>query len=193
MNKYFILLSFVFVLLNCSNSKTTKDLQDEVFNDIFEKLIMSSTQDYRKVTFPNPDQIKLWKKGNDISKKEIDDKRKMLIVINDSIGLPKPPSDKDFNVVNSYKFKFNDFHFNNDNIKLISMTEYKKKPEKINNNFYFGGFLNLSSIKFEISLKKAHLIVNYNCGSLCGQKSKIFIEKINNKWVIIKTELINVS
>jgi len=198
MNKYSILLScFTFVLFGCSQNNP-KDIQNEVFMDIFYMLIEDSTQDYRKLTFPSPEQVKLRKQGGDISKKNIDDKRKMLVVINDSIRVPRIPKSQntnfqsyDLNTLN--KFNFNNFNYNKDNIHLVSNKEYNEMSKNLLNEFYFGGFLDISQVIFQDNLNEAYLLVNYRFGKLNSQKTKIYIKRVNNEWKIVNTETISFS
>jgi hypothetical protein len=191
MNKKILLLLFVLLNTSCYN-KDFKNAQAIVFNDVFTELIMISTQDNRKVTFPNPEQIKSWKQGKNISKKHQNDNKQLLIVINDSIKMPRLSNNHHINSDVKYKFDYSSFSTKLENIKLISKSKFKNKAEFLKEKIHFGGHLNISEIHFE-NESKASVIVNYNCGNLCGQSSKVYFELVNHKWKIIKTEVLTIS
>ncbi|WP_179344325.1 hypothetical protein [Winogradskyella ursingii] len=194
MNKKKLVLFLFIALSNCSDDNRI-ERQNLVFNDIFQELIKNSVQDYRKVTFPNPEQINSLKKGKDITKKSGVDQRKMLVVINDSIKAPTVLKGKTLSNKNErrYKFNFDAFLSNTKSYKLISNNQYNKEKKKLEDKYYFGGFIDISNITFETNLKRGYFTVNYRCGKLCGQKSKIYIEEIDGEWVIYKTELVSLS
>ncbi len=191
-NPYFITYS-ILLFFSC-NEKKPKDIQNEVFNDIFSELIENSTQDFRKMVTPTPELIKLWREGKDIYKKEIKDKRKMLIVINDSIKAPAISENKKLNSLDPlYQFNFHEFDYSNENIHLVSNKTFLENQDKLKNDFHFGGFLDISQINFQSDLKSGYFTINYRCGKLCGQNNRIqVVLNSDKKWVIEKIETISV-
>lgn len=195
MNKYLLKYCFCFLIFACNNQSLI-DIQEEVFNDIFYKLIKNSTQDYRKIIIPSPELIKLRKQGKIIPQININDDRKMLVVINDSIGFPKKKINYNSEPNDSKKlmnFDIKNFKYNFNDIFLISKREYEKNSKVLDDKYYFGGFLSISNIIFDDSMNSAYLFVSFSFSKLNGQENKIYIKKINNRWKIVSTELKNLS
>jgi len=65
-------------------------------------------------------------------------------------------------------------------INSITFNEVKAKYKKENLNLY-----EMSIPIFSSNNKKAYVQLNNHCGSLCGEGTEIFLEKINGKWKIV--------
>lgn len=83
------------------------------------------------------------------------------------------------------------------NIKLHNKFEIKNVSEfpkergaiwKTKYNFLFSGVVYFSRIQFDKPKKFGILDAGFYCGRLCGKGYRIFIKKVNNKWIIDKTE-----
>lgn len=88
-----------------------------------------------------------------------------------------------------------DFDFKKIKIKnkfvLKNISEFPKgKGEiwKAKYNFIFSGVVFFTRIQFDKDKKFGILDGGFACGRLCGQGSRIYIKKVNNKWVIDKIE-----
>lgn len=89
-----------------------------------------------------------------------------------------------------YDFDFKDIKLNN-KFKLRNLSEFPKEREKIWNtkyNFVFSGVLDFSRIQFDKYKRFGVLDAGFGCGSKFGQGSRIYIKKVNNKWIIDKIE-----
>jgi len=88
-----------------------------------------------------------------------------------------------------------DFDFKKIKIKnkfvLKNISEFPKERGEIwktKYNFIFSGVVFFTRIQFDKDKKFGILDGGFVCGRLCGQGSRIYIKKINNKWVIDKAE-----
>ena len=89
-----------------------------------------------------------------------------------------------------YIFDFKNIKLNN-KFKLKNLSEFPKERGAIWNtkyNFVFSGVLDFSRIQFDKDKKFGVLDAGFGCGSKFGQGFRIYIKKINNKWVIDKIE-----
>lgn len=89
-----------------------------------------------------------------------------------------------------YNFDFRKIRLNN-KFSLKDLSEFPKERDAIWNtkyNFVFSGVLDFSRIQFDKDKRFGVLDAGFGCGSKFGQGSRIYIKKINNKWVIDKIE-----
>jgi hypothetical protein len=89
-----------------------------------------------------------------------------------------------------YIFDFKNIKLNN-KFKLKNLSEFPKERGAIWNtkyNFVFSGVLDFSRIQFDKDKRFGVLEAGFGCGSKFGQGSRIYIKKVNNKWVIDKIE-----
>ena len=89
-----------------------------------------------------------------------------------------------------YIFDFKNIKLNN-KFKLKNLSEFPKERGAIWNtkyNFVFSGVLDFSRIQFDKDKRFGVLDAGFGCGSKFGQGFRIYIKKINNKWVIDKIE-----
>ena len=89
-----------------------------------------------------------------------------------------------------YIFDFKNIKLNN-KFELRNLSEFPKERGAIWNtkyNFVFSGVLDFSRIQFDKDKRFGVLDAGFGCGSKFGQGSRIYIKKINNKWVIDKIE-----
>jgi len=72
-------------------------------------------------------------------------------------------------------------------IKFIS----KDTEERLwasDNNYNFNGVISFSRIQFDTKKKYGMLTSSIICGGMCGHGYRIFIKKVNNKWIVDKVE-----
>ncbi|WP_264554126.1 hypothetical protein [Flavobacterium sp. N2038] len=89
-----------------------------------------------------------------------------------------------------YLFDFKNIKLNN-KFELRNISQFPKERGAIwvtKYNFVFSGAVIFSRIQFDKDKKFGILDGGFVCGRLCGQGSRIYIKKINNKWVIDKIE-----
>lgn len=89
-----------------------------------------------------------------------------------------------------YIFIFKNIKLNN-KFELKNLSEFPKERGaiwKTKYNFVFSGVLDFSRIQFDKDKKFGVLDAGFGCGSKFGQGSRIYIKKVNNKWVIDKIE-----
>lgn len=89
-----------------------------------------------------------------------------------------------------YIFDFKNIKLNN-KFKLKNLSEFPRERGAIWNtkyNFVFSGVLDFSRIQFDKDKRFGVLEAGFGCGSKFGQGSRIYIKKVNNKWVIDKIE-----
>lgn len=89
-----------------------------------------------------------------------------------------------------YIYDFKNIKLNN-KFELKNLSEFPKERGAIWNtkyNFVFSGVLDFSRIQFDKDKRFGVLDAGFGCGSKFGQGSRIYIKKVNNKWVIDKIE-----
>ncbi len=89
-----------------------------------------------------------------------------------------------------YIFDFKNIKLNS-KFELKNLSEFPKERGAIwdtKYNFVFSGVLDFSRIQFDKEKRFGVLDAGFSCGSKFGQGSRIYIKKINNKWVIDKIE-----
>jgi hypothetical protein len=89
-----------------------------------------------------------------------------------------------------YDFDFKNIKLNN-KFELKNLSEFPKERGAIWNtkyNFIFSGVLDFSRIQFDKDKRFGVLDAGFGCGSKFGQGFRIYIKKINKKWVIDKIE-----
>jgi hypothetical protein len=75
--------------------------------------------------------------------------------------------------------------------QLKNISEFPKDRDllwKTKYNFVFSGVAFFSRIQFDKEKKFGILDGGFVCGGLCGQGFRIYIKKINNKWIIDEVE-----
>jgi len=102
------------------------------------------------------------------------------------IKLYEPKKDKEV----EYRFDFKGIKLNG----KFELRDYFKFPQErgaiweTKYNFVFSGVLDFSRIQFDKDKKFGVLDAGFGCGRLCGQGFRVYIKKMNNKWVIDKIE-----
>lgn len=89
-----------------------------------------------------------------------------------------------------YDFDFKNIRLNN-KFELKNLSEFLKERGEFwqtKYNFVFSGVLDFSRIQFDKDKRFGVLDAGFGCGSKFGQGSRIYIKKVNNKWVIDKIE-----
>lgn len=89
-----------------------------------------------------------------------------------------------------YILDFKNIELNN-KFEIKNVSEFPKDRDVIwetKYNFLFSGVVYFSRIQFDKQKTFGILDAGFYCGRLCGQGFRIFIRKVNNKWIIDKTE-----
>lgn len=78
----------------------------------------------------------------------------------------------------------------NQNFKLIDRSKFPNRDAiwKTKYNFIFSGVFSVSRIQFDKEKKYGVLSAGFVCGPHCGEGFRIFIKKVNDKWIIDKVE-----
>lgn len=79
----------------------------------------------------------------------------------------------------------------NSKFELKNISEFPKERGVIwdtKYNFLFSGVVMFSRIQFDTQKTFGILNAGFGCGRLCGQGFRIYIKKLNNKWLIDKIE-----
>jgi hypothetical protein len=90
----------------------------------------------------------------------------------------------------AYVLDFKNIKLNN-KFKLKNISEFPKERGVIwetKYNFLFSGVVDFSRIQFDKEKKFGILDGGFYCGRLCGQGFRIYIKKVNKKWIIDKIE-----
>ncbi|MBF4493209.1 MULTISPECIES: hypothetical protein [unclassified Flavobacterium] len=93
-------------------------------------------------------------------------------------------------IESEYLFEFKDIRLNNKFV-LKNISEFPKERDAIWNtkyNFVFSGVVSFSRIQFDKNKQFGILDGGFVCGGLCGQGFRIYIKKVNNKWIIDQVE-----
>ena len=190
----FVFLIVVFILFSCEKKITDEQFEQNVFSEIFLKVVDSTYQDYRILTrVPEMGEHMYDKNGKWIGRsligqreRDLKHRAKMEVIKKDSlnliiaIGTGGLINDKtELQNYNSRKFIFK--HLS----ELPPATNYKNWSAKYPK---FAGVLVFSNIKFDVSKTNGTLKVSYYCGDRCGLGYVVTIKKINDKWVISKVE-----
>ena len=88
-----------------------------------------------------------------------------------------------------YRFEFKNIKLNN-KFELRDISQFPKGRaiwEK-KYDFVFSGAVFFSRIQFDKDKKFGILDGGFACGRLCGQGFRIYIKKVNNKWIIDEVE-----
>ena len=113
-----IIVSCTLIFLSCEdNNCNTIDITSEIYEDIFHDIVDGlSKQDQRHLVFPGPNKVKEYLEKEIPLNKENQDKRKPIIVVNDSIDptvvLSKNEKDVFCNCKTKTVFDFNKLPYN---------------------------------------------------------------------------------
>jgi hypothetical protein len=89
-----------------------------------------------------------------------------------------------------YIFDFKNIKLNS-KFELRNISQFPKERDAIwetKYDFVFSGVVFFSRIQFDKDKKFGVLNGGFACGRRCGQGSRIYIKKVNNKWLIDKIE-----
>jgi hypothetical protein len=89
-----------------------------------------------------------------------------------------------------YIFDFKNINLNN-KFELRNISQFPKERGLIwmtKYDFIFSGAVFFSRIQFDKNKKFGIFDGGFACGGLCGQGYRIYIKKVNNKWIIDKIE-----
>lgn len=168
----FVFLVLVSALFSCERKITEEEFEQEVFTEIFSRVVDSTYKDKRLYTsFP--------KSGEDhkITIQALKNDTLNLIIAIGKGGLIN--DETELQHYNSGKFTFK--HLS----ELPADYEYENWTAKYPK---FAGVLVFSNIKFDDTKEQGFLDVSYYCGLKCGLGYKVTIKKVDDKWVISKVD-----
>ncbi|MWB95505.1 hypothetical protein GON26_14135 [Flavobacterium sp. GA093] len=92
-------------------------------------------------------------------------------------------------VTENYRIDFEKIKLNQ-NFKLRDLSKFPNRDTiwKTKYKFIFSGVFSVSRIQFDKEKKYGVLSAGFVCGRLCGQGFRIFIKKVNDKWIIDEVE-----
>lgn len=187
-------LVVVFTLFSCEKKISDKQFEQDVFNEVFLKVVDPTYKDRRIYTgFPERGEDMYDKNGKWIGrnlvgqqKRDFEHEIKIEALQKDTDGLIIAIGngglidDKTkFQHYNSRKFVFK--HISD----LPAASEYHNLTAKYPK---FAGVLVFSNIKFDVSKENGTLEVSYHCGGKCGLGYIVTIKKVDRKWIIGKVE-----
>lgn len=164
----------ILLLISCKQKTSYSEFEQDVFDEIFLKIVNATYKDKRLYTF-FPDN------GKSFNDPEFLRQRKILE--NDTIGLVIAVGDK--RIINLEKLKSHKFIFKKVSEIQGEDIEFKKWSKKYPK---FAGAMSFSKITFDENYKTGKLSVSYSCGGKCGLGYDVFIKKEKQKWVIIQVE-----
>lgn len=194
-----IITILTFILFGCEKKVSGAEFEQNVFNEIFIKIVDSTYKDKRLYTcFPEQgkpiyDKNGKWIGLDSIGQKQRDieceikrtalkkDTLNLIIAVgNDGLINDKTELQK----YNSHKFTFR--HLS----ELPKVVDYENWGVKYSK---FAGAMFFSNIKFDNKKETGTLSVGYACGGNCGLSYTVFIKKINKKWIVSKVVQTGIS
>jgi hypothetical protein len=192
LNIIIIILTFIF--LGCEKKVSESEFEQNVFDEVFIKIVDSTYIDKRLYTcFPEQGKPIYDKNGKWIGLDSIGQKQRDLECEIKRTALKKDTlnlviaignegiinSQTNIEKYNNKKFIFKHF------TELPKVEEYKNWESKYPK---FAGAMSFSHIKFDAKKESGILDVSYSCGGKCGLGYSVVIKKIKNKWIIAKIE-----
>ena len=198
--KIFIFLLISIFLSGCEKKISDAEFEQNVFDEVFIKVVDSTFTDQRLYTyFPEQGKLLYNEKGKWIGRdttgqyqRDLVHERKRAILAVDTLnviiavsdgGLIRPNTNLEKYNTQKYIFK----HLMDPEDRLLEYKNLKEKYEK------FGGAMAFSNIKFDKKHETGTLSVFYSCGGKCGLGYTVFIKLINKRWMVIKAENTSIS
>lgn len=183
----------------CVDIRIMRNFPPKYGESIYDKTGHYIGVDSTKAT--NEEKLRLleWKKRNLEIK---NDTSKIIIAFNPKIKNSSGSLKKDFEkhfpnaklftakIENEYVLDFKNIKLHN-KFELKNISEFPKGRGVIwetKYNFLFSGVVDFSRIQFDKEKKFGILDGGFVCGGLCGQGFRIYIKKVNEKWLIDKIE-----
>lgn len=174
MQKLATTILIILFLISCQKKISSTELEQNVFDEIFLKIVDSTYKDRRLyLLFPE--------KNKGFDDPEYLKKRKTLK--KDTIGLVIAISDE--RKFNLEKFKSQKFVFKELSEIKSKEIDYEKWGKKYSK---FAGVMSFSKITFGQNHENGKLTVSYSCGEKCGVGYEVYIKKEKQNWIIIKVE-----
>ena len=190
----FVFLVLAFTLFSCEKKITNEQFEQNVWTEIFLKVVDSTYVDYRSYTsIPEMGENMYDKSGKWIGrsligqdKRDIERQIKTEAFKNDTLNLIIAIGNG--GLIND---KTALQHFNSPKFIFKHLSELP--PEENLKNWTakyakFAGVLSFANIKFDASKENGILEVSYYCGGRCGLGYLVTIKKVKDKWIICKVE-----
>lgn len=198
--KFIILIAFI-TLYSCEKKISESQFEQNVFDEIFLKVVDSTYKDKRLYTcFPEQGEIIHDKNGKWIGRdttgqhqRDLDREVKRAFLAKDTLNLIIAV--KNYGLINDKtnleKYKSSKFIFRNfSELPEERYTDYKNWTLKYNK---FAGSMSFSNIKFDEKKQNGLLNVYYSCGGKCGLGYLVSIKKTKDIWVISSVEQTSIS
>ena len=183
----------------CIDIRLYTNFPPEYGESIYDKTGHYIGVDSTKATKEQKQKLLEWKINTEKIKK---DTSKIIVAFDPVIKDSHEDLNKDFQKhfktqIVKLKDKNSEYLFEFENIKLHNkfalknISQFPKERGAIwqtKYNFLFSGAVFFSRIQFDKDKKFGILDGGFACGMLCGQGFRIYIKKINNKWIIDEVE-----
>jgi hypothetical protein len=196
-----IVILFIFVFFGCEKKITAVAFEQNVFDQLFIKIVDSTYKDQRLYTcFPERGKPIYDKNGKWIGldtvnqhKRDLECEVKRAALEKDTLDLIIAVGNEglinektDFSKYKSSKFTFkHESEYPGDRDSEYST--WKKNYPK------FAGVMYFSRIKFDNKKESGSLNVYYCCGGKCGLGYLVYIKKVSDQWVIVKVKQTSIS
>lgn len=192
MNRVLILI-LVFMFFGCEKKVSALQFEQDVFDEIFLKVVDSTYKDKRLYTLFPKQGKDIYENGKWIGKdtigqhqRDLDCELKKIALQKDTLHLILAIGNEGLinNGTNLIKYRSNKFTFKHFS-ELPKVDEYHNWEIKYPK---FAGVMFFSRIKFDDKKESGTLSVSYSCGGKCGVGYSVSIRKIKDKWIIDKVE-----
>lgn len=203
-NKLTIFLLVLILFTNCTKKQSDLEFEQEVFYEVFPKILDSVYRD-RNSHIPPPKDEEALKVYNKELAKYFEDKTKRVVSVDDEV--------KALFINNLIKFDLKNFNINdtlalkksyNIDLNLLKKDKYVFKyrstfPESYNMwenaeyDFYLAGEISFTRFLFNNKKNTAYLMCKYSCGMRASETYEIYIEKKGENWIIKEKKLIAIS
>ena len=188
-------LVIIILLQACMNTKNEKEFSNSLITQVFENNIRS----FRESKMPTYEEF-MSNKSKSIDTNLINNDIRSLVVYVDTASIKFPVIELEkLKLPQSYYFLLNkncntlslfqkDFNVNelNKNFKIVYADEVDYKEIFNQHGLNFGGFLQFSDFLINQSNSKAAIFLRNTISPLDSVEKIILLEKVKNKWIIMK-------
>lgn len=203
--KLLFALSIFLFLQGCAKKKTPLEFEQNAFDQVFAQIVDSTYRDKRVYSFHCKSGKHYMKRSDGSVYENPDCIRESEALRNDTLNLVLAIADsvhliykddaqftpKEFQPLNTLKYRIDISKHQSSkfNFKYISEvipdSEYDNWEARYPK---FAGELSFSKIYFDKMKEKAFMTVEYSCGSNCGLGYFVYLEKVNQKWIVTKVD-----
>ena len=207
------IISTILLVSSCTTKQTDLEFEKAVLYEIFPALMDSTNIDLRLSPPPPPrpifdendsligvDTTGMKKLREDYEKRKSQlesDSVKLFIAVIDSAYILEVEEKQELldyfedekivldstSLSKEYKIDINKL-VADDKLRFIYRSELPEGSEMWREKYDLAGSISISRIQFDQSRTFGMLNSGYGCGRLCGGGARIFIKKVNGKWII---------